>query len=564
VATAAYSYPGQENRSSLTLNPLVSQIIELRRISAEARRELLGDDWFRNVKDFYALDVGTGQMPTFRPRVAIPQLQMFMLAETSELTDNDPIIYITNHEGERDKDRERVLKGHWRQEHYSIKLMMAQLWANFCGTGIIAIGQDPLAYNGRGTVWMEALDPQQFFPDPAAMSDEDWQYVIWETPKYVDEVRRQWPERGWRVPNRPIARTPLSDSGYPLSMPMGPMDQITGIPNQYYANSGLVQPRYCYLYDPTPERVKEAAGSKAGEPWLAASKFKLMFPNGRRVVECENIILDDGDNPTPHRRFPFVPYFGMPKLEGFWAPPPIRYTRGLQEYAERLLTQYFENCVRTNNAVLVCPDTAGQSAEELEAKMLPGGVIVYSAVGGSEPKFLTTAAFPPQFMESVKVPLELQKELQGYTDPRTGSPGAGNISSDLYEAALEKASRLTKLRARMSAVSTQKVAELVFYTMARFFKREINMPTMDEEFSMLPWKPISDSTEWHAWLDPGSIQPESAQNLRKQAMALRQAGAIDLQTFLEDIGVSNAKEVAEKATEEQKLAALNKIKKGSR
>lgn len=559
----AYSYPQQTNRSTPVDNSLSDQITELRRIAAYSKDDFLGSNWFDDVKQFYSLDDPISQTPSWRPRVAIPQLQMFMLAETSELTDNDPRIYITSPDGDRDKEREKALEGMWKQEHYSYHLMRAQLWANMGGTGIAAFGIDPYAYGGRGTVWMEAIDPSRFFPDPAALGEEDWLYCVWERPMYWDQVVMRWPDQGYRVPQRPASSTPTTQQSAVMRMPVGPLQETEGIPQSRYASSGLVTPRFCFTLDTTVERVKQIAGSSAGKAIdIAPSKFKLRWPNGRLSIDCENVILKDGDNPTPHRKFPFVAFWGMPKLEGFWAPPPVRYTQTLQDISERLSTQYFENCVRLNNGTLLLPDTMGQDPESVA--FLPGGVIVYSPLGG-EPKILTPPPFPPQFVESIRFFLDQQAQLQGYTEPRTGQPGAGNISVDLYEAALDKASRLTRLRFRLMAISVQKSAEMIFYFAARYFRNRIQFPNYGEEFSMAPWNPITDDGSlWNAYVDPGSIEPMSAMNLRKTALALKQAGLYDTQSTLEALGVPNAKEIAKKTEQETALQALANIKQGSK
>lgn len=558
------SWSRSQNPSGSDERPTIIQQIDLlQRIASDAKRDLLGPDWFKNVKDFYSLDAAQGTGPlVFRPRVDIPQLQMFMLSETAELSDNTPVIYLTGEDGKRDVQRESIFRGIWKQEWYSLSIMMAQLWANFGGTGILAAGIDPFAYNGRGSVWLDAIDPENFDPDPTAMGD-DWEYVVYTRPMTLDAVRRRWPDTGFRVPARPSARQPVGGGTPAMQMPFGPMTSMGSAPaGKGVPASGLVNVRFCYTLDPTPEKVKEAAGSKAGDKFLSASKFKLRFPNGRLTIDGDGYILYDGDNPTPHRKFPFIPYWGLPKLEGFWAPPPIRYTRTLQEFAERSLTQAFENAYRCNNGIWLLPDGSGLDADKFGG--LPGEIQVVNMNHG-EPKFVSPNAFPASYLEYIKYAMATQAELQGYSGARGGQPGAGNLSVELYESAIEESSKLTKLRARLSARSTQKAAELVFYLLAKFFgeRRGLKFPTMEEgEFSMNEWSPISDYSSWNIMVDPGSLEVMSAKNLRKTALALNQAGKVDTETLLTTLGWPGAKEIAEKADQEQAMRLLSTIRKG--
>jgi len=541
---------------------LVQQIDLLQRIAKDAKRDLLGADWFKTVKDFYSLDAAQGSGPlAFRPRVDIPQLQMFMLAETAELSDNSPVIYLTGDDGKRDDKREKIFRGIWKQEWYTLSIMMAQLWANFGGTGILACGIDPFAYNGRGSVWLDAIDPDDFDPDPTC-GDDNWEYTVYTKPMTIDAVRRRWPETGWKVPARPSARNPVGGQTPSMQMPFGPMTGMGGAPaSKGQPSSGLVNVRFCHTLDPTPEKVKEAAGSKAGDKFMSASKFKLRFPNGRLTVDGDGTVLYDGDNPTPHRKFPYIPYWGLPKLEGFWAPPPIRYTRTLQEFAERSLTQAFENAYRCNNGIWLLPDGSGLDADKFGG--LPGEIQVVNMNHG-EPKFVSPNAFPASYLEYIKFALSTQAELQGYSGARGGQPGAGNLSVELYESAIEESSKLTRLRSRLSARSTQKAAEMVFYMLAKFFgsRRGLQFPSYEEGFSMNEWEPIQDFSSWNVMVDPGSLEVMSAKNLRKTALALNQAGKIDTKTLLTTLGWPGADEIAEKADQEAAMRVLQSIKKG--
>ena len=542
---------------------IVQQIDLLQRIAKDAKRDILGPDWFRNVKDFYSLDAAQGTGPLiFRPHVDVPQLQMFMLSETAELSENTPVIYLTGENGKRDIERERIFRGIWKQEWYSLSIMMAQLWANFGGTGILAAGIDPFAYNGRGSVWLDAIDPDDFDPDPTCL-DDNWEYLVYTRPMTLDAVRRRWPDTGWKVPAKPSARNPVGGQVPSMSMPFGPLTTQGGTPSSKgVPNAGLVNVRFCYTLDPTPEKVKDAAGNKTIDKFLSPSKFKLRFPNGRLTIDGDGYVLYDGDNPTPHRKFPFIPYWGLPKLEGFWAPPPIRYTRTLQEFAERSLTQAFENAYRCNNGIWLLPDGSGLDADKFGG--LPGEIQVVNMNHG-EPKFITPNAFPASYLEYIKYALATQAELQGYSGARGGQPGAGNLSVELYESAIEESSKLTKLRSRMSARSTQKAAELVFYLLAKFFgeRRGLRFPSMEEgEFTMNEWQPLADYSSWNIMVDPGSLEVMSAKSLRKTALALNQAGKIDTETLLATLGWPGAKEIAEKADMEQAMRLLSTIKKG--
>lgn len=544
---------------------LVRQMDELQRISSDYKREQLGEDWFRDVRDFFSLQTMQATAPSFRPRVIVPELQMYMLAEAGDVTDNSPVIYITEREHGRDKAREQAMRGAWRQGQFNIQLFLAQLWANLGGTGIAMVGFDPWARGGRGETWLKVCDPGNCYPDPAASSEDDWEYFVLVEKKYLDWVQARFPEQGYRIEARPSTHTPGSGDTT-LGMPFGPMMSPGGLPEQYTGMSdGQVSFRRSWTNDTTIEKVRDLAGSAAGKELdIAPSKYRKMFPNGRLTMDAEGTILFDGDNYVPHRQFPFVRFWGMPSLQGFWGVPPIRYTRSLQELAERMYTQVFENAIRLNNGWILIPNTTGIDADKFGG--LPGEITVYDAMQGHKPEVVWPKEMPAHMAQLPQLLLEEQRRVQGHTEARQGNPGAGNVSEDLYEAAVGQASKITKIRGRFFAASVQRAAELVFYFMARFHKNALQFPPAEKGSEELTqWKPIDgESLYYDVWLDEGSIEPMSQQNLRKTALALKQAGLYDIESTLEALGLPNAKEIAEKVTQQLQLEALANVKSPGR
>jgi hypothetical protein len=165
--------------------------------------------------------------------------------------------------------------------------------------------------------------------------------------------------------------------------------------------------------------------------------------------------------------WPIVPVWALPPYDTVWAPAPSKITKSLQDASERLMTQTFENAYRTNNAVVVINAASGITADSIGG--LPGELIV---VDPNAPQNSIEFKYPPQMpAQMVQLPmqyLQLQKELQGFTQSRQGNPGAGNISADLFESSVSQSQSITRLKSRLFAYSVQRVAELAFATMCVF------------------------------------------------------------------------------------------------
>jgi len=73
---------------------ICQQIDNLQRISQQQRKDQLGDNWFRQIRDSYNLYPRDTETPIFRPTMRIPEAQVLGFMEAIDLTDIDPRIYI--------------------------------------------------------------------------------------------------------------------------------------------------------------------------------------------------------------------------------------------------------------------------------------------------------------------------------------------------------------------------------------------------------------------------------------------------------------------------------------
>lgn len=564
MATAQSARTRQAIQETSQHDELMRQLDELQRISADNRKKFFGDNWFKELRDLYNMPIGVDSRntPTFRPRISIPQMQMLSIQEASDLADSAPKLYIVNKD-KRDKDREHVVQAVWRQQMFNLHFMNAEVWAMLNGTGFIQIGYDAYAYNGRGIPWIRSRDPETVLPDPAADDEGTLYFISWEDRKYRDEIVNRFPERGRLVP-APLAppqpnQTAPFEMGYGLQFTPGPMQVTGGLFEDRGPTDGRLRVRYFFINDSTTTEVaKEYAGSRTRTDQIVPSQFRKKYPNGRFIVECEGIVLFDGDNPFPNKKFPMVRLCTMPAITGFWAPSPLRYVRELQYTAQRMFTQNFENAVRLNNGVWFIDENTGLSAEDFGG--IPAEVRVINS-NTRRPEMVVPKPFPAHMLEYPKFLLALQKELMGFSSAREGKPGAGNVGADLFDAAVFQSQALTRMRAKLLAECVQKVSERIFEIMCAF---PVNgsFPTFGEEFRMVEWHPTDAADEWNIHLDPGSIRPVSGAMMRKMVPGLKQMNMLDTRTALEMLDIPGAQEIADNVEAEKILEALARVKRG--
>ena len=547
---------------------IARQIDELERISQYERDKQLGQDYFTDIEDFYNLsDNQSNALPSYRPRVSIPQLQTLVLNEATDLTDSSPKVYITRH-GEREKEREKFYQANWRQQCYNNRVMEAFIWSMLSNLGFLQVGFNPRANRGKGATWVEMRHPGTVFPDPYAKGESDWTWLVLHDWMYIDDVWRKWPEKGRYVKPRMITQNadPFGSADSLLEYPeLSPLSQ-QGTQARKIFRDNRVLVRHCYLFDNTREAVKDYAGSGANTDLLVHPRFQYKYPDGRWITECEGVVLADGNNWCPQLpdddrgTFPLVRISAMPCITNFWGPAPVTFTRSLQRLAERIYTQTFENIVRTNNNVIVIDNNCGLDKGDIG--WMPGEVLMVNQ-GTRDPRVIPINQLPQHMIQLPDALLARQKELQGFTEARQGNPGAGNISPDLFDAALWQSKPMTRLRGRLLAESLLRMSQIIFYTMARYQKISNSLPgaIRGGELNMATWEPAGSLDDYDMYLDEGSMSVMSQTMLRSTIAGLAKAHMVPTKTALEAAGIPEASELAEEAMREAELAALGRIKR---
>jgi hypothetical protein len=542
-------------------NRIVQQIDNLQRIAQQQRKDQIGDEWFRTVREGYNLYPRDTETPIFRPTMRIPEAQILGFMEAIDLTDIDPRIYLckTWKSYEQDENAETCLQAQWRDSNVNIQVMYALMWAWYCGCGFIQVGFDEQMRNGRGDTTVYWRDPETVFPDPYSIDDRKWQYVILEDHMWLDTIKQYWPIPAQRVTlNRSPEPIPLGTMGrnrtFGLEVPSGPMQgMIPGLPVSSTPGDARVRVRTLFLRDNS--RVRVGSGKKEKEisfEGMGKQEWKMRYPRGRMIIEANNVILFDGENPYLHGEFPVIRFLGMPALHGFWAPPPFRYTKALQDMAERFTTQDFENMVRLLNGVWFIDESTGIDTERFGG--VPGETQMIAQ--GSPVPTLIQPKGSGDGVQTAEVLLAKQRMLQGFGDPRMGLNPSGNVSNDLFTGSLMQGQTLTRGRAKLMYEPIRRLAYLIFTTMAQFTKdRRLFADPRADGFGTIQWEPVTSEhvLQYEAHVDPASLQPFSGVMIRQLALALKNMGALDTEGLLEAVRYPNRKKVLDRLNKEAQM-----------
>lgn len=565
-----------EPKKSDPVNPgersIARQIDQLQRMSRQERGRQQGDQWVEEMRDFHELKYqSSSSAPSYRPRVILPELQYLLMSESTDLTNDTPRCYISVN-GQRDEQRENAFNAAWRQGSVNNRIFDAVLWSQYCNPSWLQVGYAPDARNGKGMPWVRAIDPDQLDPDPHAKNDREWSYVVSERWFYVDEIRRTFPEQGWRIPMPPapdeFSQEEQEGSRFDLSMelPDGPlrMDAPEGFESQRRGSRKKV--RYLWVKDYARESIREIAGEQTARGFDLVMKphYKWKYPNGRFIVECDGIILADGPNFVPRLpeddfgTFPFVGIWSLPHLSGIFGPPPVRYGKGAQDIAEKMYTQLVENMIRSNNAQYWIPSDSGIDIDAFGG--FPGEVQVYS---GDKPPTMNWANPIPQHMTQIpEILLQKVARYTGWTPERQGQAGGGNISPELFDAAVFQSQSMLRMKARLLAESYQRLTSMFFYMMARMKLTEDTMKSArSKNEKPCVWSPIPGSAECDLEVDDVQLKALSSNMMKSLVMSLAKTGIIPTKFLFETLELPNAAELADESTKQMELAAVSKLRK---
>lgn len=552
------------------------QMDELEEETENERQRVLGKDWLLTAERLYLLTEAQNPLPSFRPRLVIPEIQMDMLHEASDLSDTNPLPYIVKRpSNERDEAREKAFQAHWRLKGYNLDIMESSIWSLFAGVGYIQVGYDPDGEYGDGEVFCTPRHPGTVFQDPHEKKDQYAKWVMYKDMWWIDDVRQKWPENGYRVKSRRPGAPAVGDTL--LRMPKGPMTETggnnMGMSEDLKWSNHSIDSRVCvrtlWIRDMT--RIYDHDSKDIG--MLIAPTIRKKYPGGRLIVECEGVVLYDGENPWPLGIFPHVSIPGMPPIFSHFAPQAIKYTKDLQDLAQRMYTQAFENAVRVNNGITYIDENTNIDDENFGG--VPGEAH-WIAPGSRIPETKWPEAMPAHMMQMPQLLLDKAKEINAMTPARKGSASAGNISAPLYDAAVMMSQSLTRLRARYLARSVQRLAHIIFVTMGTFYKNKRAFPSFEEqeieEAQNVPveWDPIGSfrADEYMISLDEASIRPFSQAAMKTMVPVLKQLGMLDARSGLEMLDVPNAEKIEKRLMQEaaarQKADMAKKAAKGGK
>ena len=536
---------------------------ELVQVAEDKRTETLGPNYFEWVREFFMFRPAFWQPQLeYQIKLRSPDLQMLLMQEASDLTDTEPMFFISR-QGERRQERELAFMMNWRAENYQLEWNHAMVWSQLCHTAFMEVYFD----NQTRGVKLRARNPQNIYPDPFCPDWRDWEYVVVRVPMAPDEIVRRFPGSADRLPGLlaehqremflesrlggVIGSGPMS-----IEMPPGAMQSVAiGRPP---GATDFLSVDYLYIKDESRESVqKEIEGSKAAGALLPPPRTIPKYPHGRLIIRTGKLKLWDG--PAQYRRFPIVPLFSLPPIYGTWGTPPVQYLIQMQHLSESMYSQAAENAIRLNygyrlfaDGMILNPEAMDKLGASLRVKTADDVSKAFKVIPPT-PFSSQQAAFPTELLQHMR-------QLYGYTPERQGQIGAGNISPGLLDAGINTSMGMSRMRARYLSESVEHVGRLVYETMVDWLGDTEFAESLSGDFRTAPWQqvPLDQIDSWKVELDANSMKPMSSSALRMLVPTLANLGWLTPDVGLKWLGVPQADDVAKKLEEnrQQELMAV--------
>lgn len=535
---------------------------------ARAHRRPMVADWNKNHRIMENRTWAASRAP-WLPSPEIPEIYPIISTLVGWMTDQRPSLDIVPAANAHSQyfdfvsqiaaDLNVTLDSVWQVHQFERQISMT-VWDTFmCGAGILKSDWNNALDHGMGNAHLTRIDPYTFYPDPAAHSLDDANFLIEARTISLQELDRRWPGASKR----------LSGEAWVEDVDIAPEgDTETGtVPRANPAAISGGTPRYGL---PGQSRIHatDDLGVTVFEAWLRQHEtstddqgYEHVFDTWRVVVVAGNCILMDEDASElwGHAGHPYDRYVPM-ETGHFWAKPLVSYLRSCQLSINRILASLQQNVELTGNPVFKESARAGITRSKITNR--PGQRVQVNDNGTAEwlnPPTLSTMAMP-----LIQHYIDRMEKISGLTAIVRGAAMTGRNAQGTVDAMQEGA--FVRIRMGLRNLewalrsAGEKLASLIAenYTAPRMVAivgdtgKDTALFLKPRHF-YLPGEDGSAPLRFQMIVQAGSSMPTSRQQRAQEADVLFAMGALDITGVLEAHDYPNRKEVARRVLEQQAL-----------
>jgi hypothetical protein len=372
----------------------------------------------------------------------------------------------------------QLMRAKWDRDAFSQVVAEGFVDAMIYGTAISEQQWDQELHNGLGDYRFETVDPLFCYPDPRArdVNDQFGKGFITAIPTDTAEVKKKYPQKAHMIKSdisdldsATTAKLHMED--YRIRSSSDNYQIVQGDRPQDADNPDQTLVITAWLHDDTMVEEEITERDKDGKKVSKGFRQRKKYPNGRKIVIANKILLEDEENPYIDGKFPFAKLVDYILPREFWGEGEIAQLKGPQETINKLASYVMDILQLMGNPVWLNPVESGVDDETITNR--PGLVIPWAGeqapqrAGGVE---VQSSFF--QFMDRMEKYFE---KIHGINEVTQGAVPSG-MSGVAIEELQEAAQTRIRLKARngeawLTAVGQQFASRIMqFYSTPRIIR----------------------------------------------------------------------------------------------
>lgn len=358
---------------------------------------------------------------------------------------------------ELSKIMNQVGEADWISQNWSPELLEVIYDSNIYGTGISKMVVREV--KGALKIVYESADPFYSFPDPDARDfNKGCEWFVYAEPEEVSKVRRRYPHL------KEFIKPDLIDLMKNEKAEQAPMrfktpaesKTVVDSTNHYdlmHKDQVLVQTLYMSAEACQEDFDEVEVNTVDPESGEAKTEYeqRAKYPNGRKIVVANGVLLEDGPNGYDDGEIPFQKYANYVMPREFWGMSEVEQLEGPQKTFNKLVSFALDVLTLMGNPIWKVHGASGCDPESLINR--PGLVVEWDGPPETEPKREEGVALQPYV-------LQLIDRMGNWFDDVAGSQ---DVSRGLNPSGVTAASAIASLQEAAQTRIRQKQRNLDGY-----------------------------------------------------------------------------------------------------
>lgn len=349
-----------------------------------------------------------------------------------------------------------VAEADWIDGNWGEQLLEVVYDGNFYGTGLSKLVARELL--GQLKIIYESVDPFYCYPDPDAKdTNKECGWFIYAEPTDVAKVKRRYPDK------RDFIKADLQDLLKGSKTDFAPLKFRSPVDNRVVMEGSstmdLVDKEKALLItvwmsaDFMQDEFEEVAREVKDESGNTSTVFEQVakYPNGRKVVICNGVLLEDAPLGYDDGEIPFQRYANYMLPREFWGISEVEQLEGPQKTFNKLVSFALDVLTLMGNPIWLVSTASGVDPENMTNR--PGLVVEYD--GGPENR--------PVRQEGVQLQPYVLQIIDRMGEWFDSIGGSQEVSRGVQPTGITAASAISSLQEAAQTRIRQKARNLDYY-----------------------------------------------------------------------------------------------------